>query len=188
MPLTQTVAPTAEPVSLEEAKAFLRVDGSDDDGQIATLLAAARSYHEIGTKRQFVTATWRQTLSEFPYCGDARVWLYWAPIQSVTSITYLDTAGATQTLSSSLYQVVADPEGGYVLPAYNQSWPTIREQEEAITITYTAGYGAASAVPQALKQSILMLLRHWFDECDDTSSVPMAVESLIGMHRVQSAA
>jgi uncharacterized phiE125 gp8 family phage protein len=73
------------------------------------------------------------------------------PLQSVTSIKYIDEDGVQQTLDSSLYTVDKDSEPGWVFPAPGQSWPSTKAIQNAVRVRYVAGYGAASDVPSALK-------------------------------------
>lgn len=134
----QTIAPTAEPISLAQAKRQLRVDGTDDDTFIAGLITAARSYVENYCSSQLVVATFQQKLDQFP-CGDT-ISLNYPPLLDVTSITYVDTAGATQTLATTVYSVLTTEKPGKIKLKYGQSWPSIRSQPDAVTITFRAGY------------------------------------------------
>ena len=102
MSLVQTAAPSVEPVTTTNQKDWMRVDGSDEDTIIGNLAAASRAYVEMSTNRQMITATWVYKFDTFPQ-GDLVLPI--SPLQSVTSITYVDTAGATQTWSNSLYTV-----------------------------------------------------------------------------------
>ena len=177
MSLSLTTAPTEEPVSLQEMKEFIGLDNSDLDPTLMTLLIAARGYAETYTKRQFCTATYTLKINKFP----PKIYLPRPPLSSVTSITYLDTDGASQTLSSSVYQIINDGEGSSIVEAYNQFWPSYRFQPDTITIIYITGYGAASTVPREIKQAIMMLVKYWFDYCggESTGNMPMAVTCLL---------
>lgn len=99
MALFLVMAPSIEPVSLAEAKAHLRVEVNDENSLIQTLITAARQYVETATRRALLQQTWDDKLDAFP-CG--AIVLPLSPVTSVTSITYLDTAGVSQTWSSSL--------------------------------------------------------------------------------------
>ena len=52
-------APAIEPLSLAEAKAFLRVETSDDDEVIGALIAGSRIHVEAQTRRALITQSWR---------------------------------------------------------------------------------------------------------------------------------
>ncbi len=157
MPIPVLVtAPAAEPITLAEAKAHLRVDGSDDDTLIASLIGAARRHVEDLTGRALITQTWRLSWDDqFP----AEIRLPKGSLQSVDEIAYIDTAGATQILDPSAYQVDADSEPGRVVPVYGASWPVARSQPAAVTVDWTCGYGdAADDVPAPIKAAMLLLI------------------------------
>lgn len=66
MPMQLITPPAGEPVSLQEAKAHLRVDFDDDDGLIQALIAAARQAAETITNRQLMSARWKLVMDSFP--------------------------------------------------------------------------------------------------------------------------
>jgi uncharacterized phiE125 gp8 family phage protein len=157
MPLQLVTPPAEEPVSLAEAKQHLRVDGGDDDLLIGSLITAARQAAETQTGRQLITARWKLVLDAFPgplmqsafgasfgLPGHA-VLLAKCPVQSVVSIEYLDMNGTTQVM----------PASDYVLtPVFGKTWPPTLPQMGAVSVTFDAGYGAASSVPEGLKSWI----------------------------------
>lgn len=158
-----SVAPAVEPVTVAEAKAHLRVTHNLDDTYIESLITAARQHVENATHRALITQTCVMTLDAFPV-APAAIELYRPRLIAVSSIAYIDSAGATKTWSSSDYVVDTQAEPGRVFPAYGEVYPTTQDRRAAVTITYTAGYGAAAtAVPAAIKQAMFLLLRHWYD-------------------------
>jgi len=168
MSLVQTIAPASEPITLTEAKAHLRVetDFTEDDTIIGTFISAARESCEARTGRQLVTATYALRLGGFP-CGDS-IELPKPPLVSVSSITYVDTDGTTQTLSTDVYEVDPYTTPGRVVLKYAQVWPTTRSQRNAVTITFVAGY---EEVPTLLKQGMLMRIAHWYENREETAPV-----------------
>lgn len=140
----QTIAPYVEPVTLAQAKRQLREDGTDEDTFITSLIPVARQYVETYCGQQLVTATFEQKLDHFP-CGN-RICLNWPPLIGTPVITYIDTAGDTQTLSTSVYEVNTRSLPGYIKLAYNQYWPITRCQQDAVTITFTAGFATPFTV------------------------------------------
>lgn len=184
--------PAEEPVTLAEAKLHLRVDHAEDDALIAALIVSARQVCELRLDRAIVTQTLDAFLDRWP-CGSAwwdrgRIALPRPPLQSVASVTYTDTAGAAQTWPPADYQVVTGTQG-LVLPAYGKSWPSARNQAEAIRVQFVAGYGAASAVPACINQAILMLIAHWYDVRSPVTvgmiskEVELTVEALLDPER-----
>lgn len=196
MILRRSAEPDVEPVSLTEAKEHLRVDTTADDTYISACIVAARQSAEDFLGRQLITATWVYKLDAFPatrYGADAVLYLPRPPVQSVTSVQYVDTAGATQTLSASLYQTDLSAEPARIAPARNQTWPTTdTDTLAAVTITYVAGYGdAASDVPQAIRQAILLTLGHFYENREDVvvgataNQVPKAATYLLHQYAMK---
>jgi uncharacterized phiE125 gp8 family phage protein len=177
-----TSAPATEPVTLAEVKAQLRFDESVTtmDNTITPLITAAREWCENYQNRAYITQSLELVLDDWPYDDDIR--LPRPPLQTVSAVTYTDSTGTVSTMSSSSgYIVDTVSEPGFVVA--KDCWPTACLQEvNAISVTYTAGYGTASSVPQSIKQAIILLVCHWFDNgmCDP----PPAVLSLLGMERV----
>ena len=143
-------------VSLVEAKAHLRVDVSDDDTLITAYITAATELAEQATGRAIMPQTWQLTLDAFP---DALA-LTRTPVASITSITYADTAGTVQTLSNTLYSLdnVDDHGSAYVVPAYGSAWPSTRDQVNAVTCTFVAGWPAAANVPESIKAWVKLMV------------------------------
>lgn len=179
--------PAVEPVSLTEAKAHLRVTATDEDTLISSLIVAARQWVEEQTYRALVSQTWDLQLDKFP-SGDEPIRLPRAPLQSVTSITYTDTAGASQTLSATLYVVSATRQPGVIRPAYGQVWPEAQDKPDAVTVRFVAGYGAAAAVPELLKSAIKLLVAQMFEQREPTvvgtatSEVPLSVSRILQLY------
>ncbi len=170
--LTLITPPSAEPVSLDEAKTHLRQDVSSDDGLIAGLITAAREWCETSTGRSLLTQAWRLTLDVFPG-GHASIW--WggwsdwaqggpirlpraAPLQVVSSVQYVDGSGATQTVATTEYQVVSDREPALIVPSWSKVWPVTRLQPASVTVTYTAGWTDASLVPASIKAALRLVV------------------------------
>lgn len=136
MPKKINTPPSAEPISLTEAKAHLRVDGTDDDALITSLIVTARQHVEAETERILITQTWDLYEDEFPDVIE----IPYPPLQSISVITYTDEDGVTQTLATSVYTVDMDSEPGQVYEAYNQTWPNTRNEDKVVKVTFVAGY------------------------------------------------
>ena len=137
--LKLSVPPYAEPINLIEAKLHCRTDEEDEDARIQGLIRGARRWAEQRTERQLVAATWHLLLDYFP----EEIRLPYPPLIGVDSITYVDTNGATQTLASTEYQVVGagtDAPARVVESYDGDGWPTTRDQPEAVTVAFKAGY------------------------------------------------
>jgi uncharacterized phiE125 gp8 family phage protein len=184
--LTRSVEPTIEPVTLAEAKRHANVVASDDDLLIASLIMAAREQVESDTSRALLTQSWRLKLHTW-FADELE--LPRAPLQSVTSIKYLDAAAVEQTLPAAYYDVDADRTPGVIWRDPDYTWPTVSDQANCITIVYKAGYGdVATAVPQRAKQAILLLVGHWYRSREAVgqvgAEVALAYQRLINGLRV----
>lgn len=179
------VAPAEEPITLAEAKAHLRVTSTGEDTLITSLITAAREQAESFTRRKFITQQWRLYYDELAGLTLNDV----TPVDSVGAVKYLDTDGVLTTLAADQYKLVKG-EPAAVLEAYGIDWPSTRDEKEAVYIDITCGYGAASAVPQTIKQAMLLLIGHLFENRQAVSvgaaasEMPMSVNYLLGPYRV----
>ena len=182
MSIEISTAPTSEPVTLTEAKAHMYVDTTDDDTLITTLITSARLYAENFTRRAFITQTITARYDYFPCFFEVEK----PPLASVSSINYLDTTGNSTLLAASGYDVDIYATPARITQAYGTTWPSTRaDVPNTVTVVYIAGYGVGSAVPETIKQAILMMIGHWYENRESTSQnmtvidVPMGVESLL---------
>ena len=184
-----TSAPAASPVSTADAKSHLRVDYADDDALIDSLVLAATDWAQEFTSRSFITQTVELKLDDWPGLTKA-ILMPRPPLQSVTSIQYIDVDGNNQTLPASEYVVDASGDIGRIYPAYAGNWPDAREILNAITITYVAGYGnAASDVPASIIAAIKLAVGHLYERREDTSvtsisQIPMGAKALLQPYRI----
>lgn len=186
MSLTIVTAPTEEPLTQADAIAQLRLDTSQLDGLLDARIVAAREYAERYTGRALTTRTYDWTLDAF---ADI-LYVPMPPLQSITSITYVDTAGTTQTLATSEYTVDKASQPGRILPAHNKSWPSTRGHVNDVTIRFVAGYGAAAAVPYAIKAAMLLIVGEFDKRREHTivgapiAEVPLSALHLLDMWRM----
>ena len=189
--LKVVTAPTVEPVSLAEAKLQCRLDDDlvADDALLSSLIVAAREHCENETNRAFINTTFDMKMDGFP-CG-SEIILPRAPASSVTSITYLDGDGTSQTWTASEYAVDINTEPGRVTLAYGYSWPSTRAIENAVTVRYVAGYGAAaSSVPDSIKCAMKLIIEHLYRNRSlsvigtISGTLPLSVESLLNRYRL----
>ena len=139
MQLVQTVAPTQKPITLEEAKAFLRVTDTADDATINLLIGAVTDHVENVTNRQLNTATYEL------YSNNLITKLPKNPIQSLSKIEYMDVDGSYVELDDTTYYLYEN--NGVALINYSE-FPSIYVHEKAIKITCVSGY---VKVPDAIK-------------------------------------
>lgn len=148
---------TIYPVTLEEAKTYLRVDYSDDDSLLVDAIKQATSELETATKRSFINSTYKDVYDCWPLSSCHSAVVHRNPLVSVTSITYVDSNGATQTYSSSYYSIDTYAEPGRIALADNATLPLLDDDDSVVTVTYIAGYGATvSTVPILAKHYIYL--------------------------------
>lgn len=162
--LVRHTAPVVEPVSLAEAKAQCRVDGTDEDAYIASLISTAREYVENVLDLSLITQVWEARYDTFPLW---EIILPRPPMQTGTvTVIYRDEGGVSRTITSAAnaFQVDAFATPGRIYPNYEGVWPAVRGDENSVTVRWTAGYGASGGnVPQTVKSLIMLLVAHWFE-------------------------
>lgn len=159
-----------------------------EDTLLTGFIVAAREFAEGYQNRAFITQTWDLFLDEFP------VWAIQVPLpplQSVTSITYYDTAGAAHVVDPAIYQVDTAGVWGRLAPVYGQTWPTdLLRSLSGVAVRFVSGYGAAAAdVPERVKTAIKLLAGHLYENREATDvkehpEVPFAVKALLGLDRL----
>lgn len=169
--------PASEPVSLSEAKEHLRVTDTSEDTLITALIQAAREWCETYERRAYVEQTITCHFDSF----GSKMLLPVNPVLSITSITYVDSDGTTQTLDTSLYSVDTYSTPAYVYPVYGASMPSVRGDVNSITVTYKAGY---STQTERVKAAVKLLVAHLFENrqaaiSTTLSEIPLGVKSLL---------
>lgn len=181
MGLRQTVAPAKQPVTLRELKTQLRIEADDEKVHLESLIAAAVVHVESLTRRQLITATWELTLDRFPQyrCGRSEL-LIPRPRLRTAAIAYIDGDGDSQTWDPSKYRVDTKAEPGRIEPAFGQTWPSTRRVSNAVTVTFTSGYGDEAAdVPINLCHAVKIVAAFMAEHRGaDLDNIP-AVDALV---------
>lgn len=183
--LTVVIPPTYEPVSVEEVFAHTRISDTADIAQVLQFIKAARELVEGYTWRTLIATTYDWRLDQFPalLCPPR------SPVTSVTEIVYLDSAGASQTLSASDYQTDIYSAPARILPAPGLTWPTTElERLNAVRVRFVAGYSAPTAVPKDLRTALLMLVDDMYEHRSRGTELRVednpTVQALLWPHRV----
>lgn len=150
--LTRIAAPAAEPVTLAETKSFLRIDHAAEDALLGDLIKAARAVAEEHLRRSLVTQSWRLSLEGANAC---RVPLPRGPVQSIAQASFVSPNGDQTILTGDAYQLCKGPDAIKFLRGAGGA---------RIEIEYVAGYGAAGAVPPAVKQGMLMHIAALYEQ------------------------
>lgn len=197
-------APTIKPVTRTEAKAALDIGYTEKDDLIDGLIAGVTSYLDGWTGilgRALCEQTWRQDYDGFVCWSRSRghhghyfgttLRLPLAPVISIDSVKYTDTAGVEQTVSSANYTLRNDDSGAYVAFISTYVFPTTGVERASVRVEYTCGYEAdgEEPLPVAIKQAMLLLIRQWFDNPtpvivgQTVEKMPYAVDALLAPFR-----
>jgi len=181
------------PISVADAKEHLRiVDTTEDDAYIGALIDAATTWCEDYCDRTFADKQYTVAFDDF---FGTRIELPRPPVRlnavssgATVTISYVDTGGATQTLTFSQsgtqeFRLDRDHVPALVYPLYLEVWPSVRLDDKAVQITYLAGYGGAANVPTPAKHAIKMLVGHWYLNREAVGNagqnVPLGVPALL---------
>ena len=176
-----SVDPVSSPVTVEDARLHLDLDDNYYDSQLDRLIEVARRRVEQDTRRSLITQTHVLSMDTFPSNGIIE--LPTVPVQSVTSVTYVDTADATQTFTE--FTLDSNNTPSRLVLNDGESFPTVRAHYDDVKVTYVSGYGSTVAsVDPVAKFAILMLISHLFNSPSVTAHgsvniVPIGYESLI---------
>lgn len=201
--VTLVTGPSVEPVTLDELKAWAKIDSADEDALLTSLIAAARDAAEQYLRRALITQTVRLTLDldgrgidlpegvyDLPvsaiYGGlPTVVELPRPPVSSVTSVVTYDLDNSPGTFAPANYTLNAD--GNRLVLAFGATWPSNLRPVAACEITYTAGYGdSAASVPQSIRTAVLMHAQTMYDGrivCD----MPENCQRLLRPYRILDA-
>jgi uncharacterized phiE125 gp8 family phage protein len=177
--------PATEPLTYSEVKAFLRLNDDSEQTFVTTLITIARQIVEGQTWRPLISQTWALQFDAFElnlFISNINK----APIISIDSVTYYDVNNALQTLSPTLYETDI-----YGNPARFRlkSIPNVYDRMGALIVNFVCGYTNAAAVPQAIKQAMLLIIGHLYENRQDVvtgtqvNEIPMASRYLLEPYR-----
>ena len=169
-----------EPITLQLAQDQLRVDSDDDQELIDHYISSARTMFETDT--DYILTSQSQVLHLSKWCDDIKITKYPA---TVTGISYYDVDGNTQSFTD--YNV--SNEGRVTIISLNSdaTFPDLQDgKRDAIQISFTAGYTDLTKIPKDIKQALLMMVNHFYDNRNIVSvGIGMtAVELPLGYERI----
>ena len=186
MNLTVSVQPTLEPVTVDEQQSWSRITDEAESAHLEALIKGARVYVEQYLQRALMTQTLIERFDYFTGYFE----LQRGPVQSITSVQYIDVAGSTQTISSANYYTDLVSTPARIWPATSYTWPSTFDRPNAVTLTYVAGWSDAASVPQPIKMAISMLVDHWYENRapfvvgQTVTEMPLTVSSLLAPWRI----
>lgn len=180
--------PAIEPVTLAEAKAHLRVDGSDEDALIESLIVTSRLHVEAALGLALIAQSWRVVLDCWPF-GDT-VELPVRPLVEVTAIRVRDGNGTASEIDPLGYAVDAVSNVPRLI-SRSGWWPMPGARKGGIEIDFDVGFGAtAEDVPKPIRQALLMLIAHWYENREPAAAgsaaarIPATVSSVLEPYRL----
>jgi len=185
--LFRTVEPAADPVTLAEVKAHLRIGHDSEDVLLAGLIRAATAEVESRTGLALIEQSWRLTLDAVPASGLIRLRRH--PVREVLSVTIYGPDGEAMLVDPVRYQADLSSRPARLLIV--EPTRPVRAMN-GIEVDFTAGFGEAGTdVPDLLKRAILVLVAHWFEfravyrSEDQPVSEPPGFARLIAAYRVR---
>lgn len=159
MLIRETIAPVDEPVTLSELKAHSRIDGTDEDTYLTSLINASRVTIEqlLGVAGELRTL--EIVLDDFPRHSCLPIRLPFSPLVSISSIVYRDSSGDEQTWSSDRYRAITGA-GGYVTPVHHYEYPDTDKLPGCVTLT---GVFGSASVPENFKHAVKLLAASWYE-------------------------
>lgn len=204
---------TVEPITVSDAKAFLRIDPSDtnDDTLVTALISAARRHAENYTNRALISQTWDYWIDGFPP-GTRAPGGWWdgvregalssliqaqgeiripkPPLLAINSITYYDTTDSPQLTDLTTLVIQPEISPAVVFPKIGQIWPVTTRPRQAVQINFTAGYGTtAGSVPADIVHAIKILIVHFYENRgvmveSRLAEMPFSVRALLDPYKV----
>ena len=183
MSLVLTSGPASEPVTVADAKAHLRIDGTAEDVLIGSLILTSRLHIEASLGLALINQTWMLVMDRWPQGGAVQIPI--APLQAVTAVRVRDFSGVATLVPATSYVVdIASKPPRLVWNNTAQPYPG--QVANGIEIDLAVGFGAnAASVPAPLKHAIVMLTAHWYEHRDPVEigstsvRIPDAVADLI---------
>jgi uncharacterized phiE125 gp8 family phage protein len=180
MSLVLTTPPASEPVSLAEAKLYLRVDDAADDDLISKLIVAARKHAEASCGIAMIAQGWSVYFDGWP---GRSVALPLRPLIAVEDVWVYGEDDIAAAVDPAHYFVDAAAHPPRLVLRDNRIWPRPGRPANGVEIALTAGYGAdAEDVPQGLRSAILRLVAHWYENRGD-ERIPLGFELLLQPYR-----
>lgn len=175
-PVTVT-PPSVEPIALPDARAFVGAAGTALDDRLTPAIGMTRAALESTTGLRLIDQVVEVGADSFADLARLNV----GPVKAVSSITYRDTTGATQTLDPAAYELRGAGLDRGIRSAIGTAWPTVDGRGGAITARLSVGFGAVpAAVPRELNWAMLALIRAGIDDA------PTNIEPLIANWRIYS--
>lgn len=186
---TLITPPDSEPVSLDEARAHMRVTHNEEDELINGLITAARVTVETITRRSLLTQEWKLSFDEFPLSDTVKI--PHTPVREIDVVQYYDAVGVLQTLNAGKYWLDSVSAPARLILKDGEVFPdTQKGRPNAVQISYLAGYGdEPEDVPAPIRHAIKLIVAHLYENPEivsagQLSTIPMSCDYLLSPYRV----
>jgi uncharacterized phiE125 gp8 family phage protein len=177
MTIVVLTPPASEPVSLAEAKSFLRIDHNAEDALIGMFILAAREAIEHMCGRMLITRSVRETLDQWRLDGMGAALLEASPVRGIDAVRLLDADGDTTIIPESSYRL--DGQDAQPRLVFSASAPLPLRAIGGIEIDYDAGYGeSVASVPSKLRVAILHVVAALYEAREGLGALPQAARAL----------
>lgn len=200
--------PAVEPVGEAEAMAHLRLD---DDAELALVhghIRAAREFVEAWTGRALISQSWRLSLDGWPRGGGDAWWdgarqgamaqaaaryieIPKPPLRSIDLVALFNDADQQTVWTAANYYTDTQSAPGRLVLRNTSSAPAPERAANGLQISFSCGYGDAGGdVPAALRQAVLMLAAHFFEQREVAANfsgalpAPMGARALLAPYRL----
>jgi uncharacterized phiE125 gp8 family phage protein len=177
MTLTIRTPPAEEPVSLAMAKQALRLAHGEEDGFIATLIAAARQAVEARAGLALVSRAARERLDAWRTKDGRAGLLSLGPVSAVDAVRITDAAGVRQVVDAARYALDGAADPPRLL--FKDGLPMPARSLDGVEIDYVAGFGAPAVVPAALQEAVLLTVAAFYENRTGDRVLPPLAAGLI---------
>jgi uncharacterized phiE125 gp8 family phage protein len=175
----------ADPITLEDAKTFCRIDGDVEDSLIVGMIKAATGITQNYAWMQWVTATYRTKIDRLEH----EIFIWKNPVKTIQSVTYYDENNVLQTLSTSKYSFGLMNGCGVIRI---KEVPRTYDRVDCVSILFTCGYGNQIAVPAEVKSAMYLTIGHLYEHREDVNvgvtsqQMPMGSQYILDGIKIKS--
>ena len=187
MTIAELLPPAAEPITLAEAKAHLRLDTDEEDALVLALIRTAREYLEAATGLCLIARPLRLYLDDWP--ESRMIQIARGPVQAIDLVTVYDADGTPVEVNASGHVLDGTARPARLILAEK---PEPERAMNGIEIDFTAGFGETGAeVPDTLKRALLLHVAAMFElrgavsPGDQPGAVPAGYDRLVAPYRMR---
>ncbi len=160
------------PLEVSTARLHCKADNDADDALLELWIRDATAAWESYTGVLLLP----QVVDLYLDCFPSQIRIARSPVRSITSITYVDNAGVTQTLSTDDYQSDLHAHKPRILPAYGKVWPVTRSQMNAVRVRFAAGFADTDLIPADIIGALQLYIAHRFENRQDVVTGTIATQ------------